>query len=47
MIILLKLTTTAKEHVRSYTDLDLPCFDYTWLDDIFERKILDTNVCLK
>jgi oligoribonuclease NrnB/cAMP/cGMP phosphodiesterase (DHH superfamily) len=26
---------------------DLPCFDYEWLDDIFERKILDTNVCLK
>ena len=24
-----------------------PMFDHRWLDDIFERKILDTNVCLK
>ena len=24
-----------------------PMFDGRWLDDIFERKILDTNVCLK
>jgi len=26
---------------------DLPKFDYEWLEDIFDRKILDTNVCLK
>jgi len=38
---------TCKELRKYITDLDLPCFDYTWLDDIFERKILDTNVCLK
>ena len=25
----------------------LPCFDGRWLDDIFERHILVTNVCLK
>lgn len=36
---------TSKE-LRKYSE-DLPPFDYTWLDDIFERKILDTNVCLK
>ena len=24
-----------------------PMFDNRWLDDIFERHILDTNVCLK
>jgi hypothetical protein len=25
----------------------IPMFDHRWLDDIFERHILDTNVCLK
>ena len=32
--------------LRKYSE-DLPPFDYTWLGDIFQRKILDTNVCLK
>ena len=36
---------TSKE-LRKYIK-DLPPFDYTWLDDIFVRHILDTNVCLK
>jgi len=32
----------------NYT-VELPCpwFEDRWLDDIFERHILDTNVCLK
>jgi len=28
-------------------DTSCPEFDDTWLDDIFERHILDTNICLK
>lgn len=36
---------TIKE-LRKYSE-DLPPFDYTWVGDIFQRKILDTNVCLK
>jgi hypothetical protein len=38
---------TCKELRKYITDLHLPRFDYEWLVDIFERKILDTNVCLK
>ena len=30
-----------------YLESPCPTFETTWLDDIFERKILDTNVCLK
>jgi hypothetical protein len=38
---------TCNELRKYITDLHLPRFDYTWVVDIFERKILDTNVCLK
>ena len=38
---------TCRELRKYITDLHLPRFDYTWVGDIFERKILDTNVCLK
>jgi hypothetical protein len=30
-----------------YVNALCPSFDYNWLHDIFERKILVTNVCLK
>ena len=46
MILLLKLTTSANKELWNYSRY-LPCFDGRWLGDIFERKILDTNVCLK
>ena len=38
---------TYNELYDYYLETPCPEFEDSWLDDIFERKILDTNVCLK
>jgi hypothetical protein len=43
MILLLKLTTSANKELWNYSRY-LPCFQDRWLDDIFERHILVTNI---